>query len=345
MIFCSARVLAFCTALTSALCCLNQNAWADDPLTVAVLGFSAPDSEDNHVGQMINDTIEVLLSGEDGFTLVNRSEMMTTLSEQGLNLAGVVDAGQATRVGHVVGAQLLVTGKAFELGESRIISAKLIGTETTRIKAVMAKGELDQPIDALVFEVAEQLAAVMRDHGSELVASSRPTDPLPALIEQLAGRELPTFAIVIPEEHRQTRAVAPGPVPDPAVETELKIILLQAGVKVQDVQDNALADWVNRFEEGDNTTWPRTLEGVDLVIIGEAFSESGGTLGQLRLASARAEINVIARQNGEIVFADRATTRGVDLAEEIAGKTALEKAGRRFAINLLTYLEANPQTP
>lgn len=345
MNFFSAHRSAVGAALTVFLCSMSQAVWANEPLTVAVLGFSAPDSEHNHVGQMINDTVEVLLSGEDGFVLVNRSEMAATLSEQGMNLAGVVDASQATQVGHVVGAQLLVTGKAFELGESRIITAKLIGTETTRVKAVMAKGELDQPIDALVFEVAEQLAAVMRESGSELVASSQPIDPLPALIEQLAGRELPTFAIVIPEEHRQVRVAAPGPVPDPAVETELKIILLQAGVKVQDVQDNALADWVNRFEQGDNTTWPRTLEGVDMVIIGEAFSESGGTLGQLRLASARAEINVIARQDGQIIFADRATTRGVDLAEEIAGKTALEKAGRIFAINLLAYLEANTQTP
>ena len=331
-------------ALAGCLLAATFSARADEPLTVAVLGFTAPTSEQNQVGQMINDTIEVILSGEEGFTLVNRSELGTTLGEQGMNLAGVVDTAQATKVGKVIGAQLLVTGKAFELGESRMITAKLIGTETTRTKAVMAKGELDQPIDTLVFEVAEKLAALLRDDGATLIASDQPTDPLPALIEKLAGRELPVFAIVIPEEHRQTR-VAPGPVPDPAVETELKILLLKAGVKVQDVQDNALADWVNRYEEGDNPSWPRTLEGVDMVIVGEAFSEGGGNLGQLRLASARAEINVIARKDGQIVLADRATTRGVDLAEEIAGKSALEKAGRIFAFNVLTYLEANTTAP
>ena len=314
---------------------------AAEPLTVAVLGFEAPGNADGQIGQMINDTVEVILSGEPNFRLVNRSELATTIAEQGMNLSGVVDTQQATRVGQVAGAKLLVTGKAFELGESRMITAKLIGTETTRLRAVMVKGELDAPLDALVFELAEKLAAEMREQGSELVASAPPTDPIPQLTEKLKGRPLPVMAVVIPEEHRQTRALpaAAGAVPDPAVETELKMLLIGAGVDVRDLQDNALADWVSAYENGSNPSWPRSLEGVDLVIVGEAFSESAGNLGELRLASARAEINVISRKDGRIVLADRTTTRGVDLAVEIAGKTALEKAGRVLGLRLLTYLE------
>ena len=309
------------------------------PLTVAVLGFTAPDSDGNHVGQMINDTVEVLLSGEGGFSLVNRSELAQTIEEMGLNLSAVTDADKAVSVGKVVGAKLLVTGKAFELGESRVITVKVIGSETTLVKAAMSKGTLDEPLDKLVLEAAEKLAALLRAHGAELVAGEPPADPIPGLVAQLQEKELPVFAVVIPEEHRATRAAArDAAVPDPAVETEIKLLLIEAGADVRDIKNNALADWVTAFEAGDSPAWPRSLEGVDLVVIGEAFSEDAGTLGELQLASARAEVNIVSRETGRIVFADRATTRGVDLAREIAGKSALEKAGRVIGRRVLEKL-------
>ena len=81
---------------------------------------------------------------------------------------------------------------------------------------------------------------------------------------------------------------------------------------------------------------------MDWVIVGEAFSQGAGVMGQLQFASARAEINVIQRKDGRIVRADRVTTRGVDLAEQIAGKTALEKAGRQLAQGLLRQMIEAP---
>jgi len=306
------------------------------PLTVAVLGFEAPGDTDSDIGSLINDTVEVMLSGDDRFALVDRSSLGKTVGELGLNLSGATDTNTAVKAGKVIGAKLIVTGKAFELGKSRVITAKVIGTETTIGRGGDARGDLDKPLDELVFEVAEKLAKLVRDKGPDLIAAPDAADPVPALVEQLKGKKLPVFAIVIPEEHRRA-AGAMNP-PDPAVETELKKLLLQAGAEVQDVQDNALADWVKDYEEGANPAWPRTLEGVEVIIVGEALSESGGMLGSLQLASARAEINAITRKDGKIIHADRTTTRAVDLAEEIAGKTALEKAGRVLGINLLQFL-------
>lgn len=309
---------------------------AGQPLTLAVLGFEAPGDTDGGTASMINDTIEVLLSAEGRFQIVDRSSIEKTLQEQAVNLSGVTDTNEAINIGRVTGAKILVTGKAFELGESRIVTAKLIGSETTKVKAVMAQGELDVPLDKLVFEAAQKLVAELNRSGHNLVASPMPPDPIPGLIAQLKGVKLPVTAIVIPEEHRRaTQPIAP---PDPAVETELKKLLIQAGGEVRDVKDNALADWVRQYEEGENPAWPRTLEGVEVVIIGEAFSESAGRMGQLQLASARAEINLITRKQGRVIHADRSTTRAVDLAEEVAGKTALEKAGRVLGERVLRLM-------
>lgn len=315
---------------------------ADEPITLAVLGFeatgaaAAPDGG-SALGQQMNDVLEAMLSGEANLALVDRSGLMRTLDEQAVNLSAVTDPASAVAIGRVVGARLLVTGKAFELGESRMVTAKVIGTETTLTRSLVVRGKLDDPLDTLVLDAADQLVTLLREHAAGLVASPTAADPLPGLIEQLKERDLPVIAIVIPEEHLPGTAARVA-VPDPAVETELKLLLIRAGVDVRDLEDNALADWVKQFDTGGNPSWPRTLEGVDLVVVGEAFSEGGGRLGQLRLASARAEINVISRQNGRIVLADRVTTRGVDLAEQIAGKTALQKAGRVMGVSVLRYL-------
>ena len=76
-----------------------------------------------------------------------------------------------------------------------------------------------------------------------------------------------------------------------------------------------------------------------------AFSEFAAQIGGLHSASARAEINAIDRATGQIVIADRAMTRAVDLAENIAAKTALEIAGRDLAIRVLEHLVATLPEP
>ena len=316
---------------------------AGEDLSVAVLGSVAPACEGNRVGQMVNDTVEVVLSGQSGFRLVERDRLEATLSEQGINLAGVTELHEAGQVGRIVAAKLLVTGKVFELGESRVLTAKLIGTETTLVKAVMVQDTLDTPLDAMVLQLAERLAELLRTEADALVAQPPAPDPLPTLIAEMGEARLPVMAVVVPEQHIDRRR--PLAVPDPAVETELKRILIAAGVEVRDLPDNELADWVGDYEQRGDEAWPRSLEGVDLVIVGEAFSEAAGQLGSLALASGRAEINVVQRQGGRVVLADRVTTRGVDLAGESAGKTALQKAGRALGLRLLEFLQGYTQDP
>ncbi len=172
-------------------------------------------------------------------------------------------------------------------------------------------------------------------------ATETPVDPLPALQKVLKGRKLPTVAVVVPEEHIGRTAVAMA---DPAVETEIKRLLLTCGVKIKDLKQNELADWTRDVGQDAAEPWPRSLTGVDLVVTGEAFSEFTAQMGNLISCSARAEMNVISRKDGRIVQTDRVTTRAVDLAQNTAGRMALQKAGRVMAIRVLQYLvETAPQ--
>ena len=68
---------------------------------------------------------------------------------------------------------------------------------------------------------------------------------------------------------------------------------------------------------------------------GKAFSEFAARIGNSVSCSAWAEINLVARDSGPIVLSDRTTTRALDLSEDIAGKKALQRAGRLLGIRIL----------
>ena len=317
----------------------TQAATKPADLTVAVLDFGANAPGDPNLGPQISDALTALLSGTPGLRLVERAALQRTLQEHELNLSGVVDTEQAVKVGKLIGARLLVAGKAFSMGEQMYITAKLIGTETSLVDGVLVKGNLSADIGQLVVELAEKLAARVRESGPKLVAQDDAgRDPLPELKAKLAGLQKPTVAVIIPERHMSAQAVRR---PDPAVETEIKLLLRECGFTVQDVKQNELEEFARTATQMEPGLWPRELAGVDYVIVGQGFSEFAARIGNLVSCAGRAEINVIARSSGHIEYADRTTERGVDLSENIAAKTALQKAGRTLGLRTLAYLSQN----
>ena len=305
------------------------------PLTVAVLDFEIDDPTQPELGQQVAQVLAALLSGEPGITLVDRGTLTRTLEEQELNLTGLVQPDQAVRIGQLAGARLLVTGKAFPMGDRTFLTCKIIGTETSLVDGLLIKGKPADGIDDLVVQLGEQLPQRVREAGPKLVAQTPAADPLGQLKEQLRGRDLPVVAVVVFEEHHAQQT--PRQPVDPAVETELKQMLLEAGFEVQDVDQNELADWARQAGAGQVQAWPRGLHGVDVVITGEAFSEYATSIGNLVSATGRAEINLVDRERGRIVLAGRETTRAVDLSEQIAGKKALQKAGRQLGLQVLEH--------
>ena len=304
------------------------------PLTVAILDFAAKDPGSPDLGRELADAIGALITDDPGFVLVDRSIQERALQELSLNLSGLVDPEQAVKVGKLVGARIIVTGRVFTLGQQTFIVAKLIGTETSLVESVTAKGAADADLGELTVALSKDLSKRLRDNGPKLIASAEPAaDPLTALKQELAKRRRPVVAIIVREEHRG--APAATRTPDPAVETEIKRLLIECGFTVKDVPQNDLTGFARDWKADNVNSWPRWLAGVDLLIAGEGFSEFAARIGNLFSASARAELNAVDRHTGRIVHAARITTRGADLSENIAAKNALEKAGHLLAIELL----------
>jgi hypothetical protein len=93
-----------------------------------------------------------------------------------LNLTGIVDAQQAIKIGKLVGAKILVTGKAFTLDKSVFITAKLIGTETSLVDGIVVKGKQEDDMSDLIMKTAERVAETLQERRLILVARAEPDD-------------------------------------------------------------------------------------------------------------------------------------------------------------------------
>ena len=104
---------------------------------------------------------------------------------------------------------------------------------------------------------------------------------------------------------------------DPAAQTELSLILQQAGFTLVD---------------------DKSAQKPDIEITGEAFSAFGVRRGNLICCKARVELKVQNRADGMIIAVDRETSVAVDIAEQSAAKTALANAAAELATRLAPKL-------
>jgi hypothetical protein len=297
------------------------------PLTVAILDFDAGTATaggTGDLGKQATEAIAALLTGTKGIKLVDRASMAKLLAEHSLNLTGMVDSDNAVKIGKLVGAKILVTGKIFTLGKSTYVTAKIIGTETSLVEGVLVKGEENEDVGTLVASLADKLGKQLVTSGPKLIAAEDgPDGKLEALKSKLAKLAKPTVIVNITEEHH---GMVTQPI-DPAVETEMRSLLQDCGFTVVDADHAA----------GSAATYK---------ITGEAFSEYAARVGNLVSCAGRAEINITTIPDGKVVLTTRTTQRGVDLAERIAGKNALQKAGHVTGLEVLDYFAKNlPPAP
>lgn len=284
----------------------------ESPLTVAVLDFEARDELGRHFGKEVSLLVSAHLSGNPGIWTVERAELDKALAEQALPLGGMVDPASAAKVGHLTGAKVLVTGRAFHAGKELLLVAKVIGTETGRVYGEVVKSGRDTPVSGPSEDLAKRVGATITAKADSLVAKvPTPADRVAQLREKLKDGPRPSVSVRIPEVHFGTPAV------DPAAQTELLFYFKELGCGLRDSQ---------------------SAEAPDLEITGEAFSEVGLRRAGLVSCRARVEIQVRERKTGRILLAERQTSVAVDVGEQTAAKKALQEAGAELAQRILPRL-------
>ena len=296
-IFLSSAIVA--VLATSA--CAQPDAEKKAVWSVGVLPFSETD-ETKSLGASASQLVSAQLASSARMVMVERSDLDSVLSEQGMGLSGAVDPGSAAKVGQLAGAQLLVSGRVFKAGASTFCVAKAISVATGRSLPVQVEVKDDDWAGATA-KIASDLEIKIIEAAADMFPQIESPDArLDRLKKLVAGKVLPKVHVRIPEQHL-SRAV-----PDPAVQTEIEYTLRQLGAVVVTKEQDA-----------------------DVVVSGEAFSERAAQVSGLVSCRARCEINLTRTKSPGEKSVNRITTGAVDLAENTAAKLALQEAGARLA--------------
>ena len=300
------------------------------PLRVAVLNFETKGEAVGDIGVQVADLLTVFLGMQEGIETVQRQDIKQLLEELALGASGIVAEDKAARIGGMLGAQVLVTGRAFVLNQKLFITGKAISVETSRVNAQLARGPLSAEIDALVEELAVGLGTWIVENRDAMVAQiATPADQVEQLREALGRGELPKIAVKVLEEHVGRATV------DPAAETEVYYLLRKVGAPVFEGSQLDLGDWPRLFVVDPQAHMPEAARRADVIIVGEAFSEYAGARENLISVKARVELKAVDTRTREVLAVARQTAVHVDLAEEVAGKTALQRAAGMAAVELI----------
>ena len=295
-------------------------------ISVAIIDFESQAPGNPDLGTQLSDILTARLSIYDQFQLVERKKLEDLLKEHQLNLTGMVDATDAVKAGKLIGAKILIFGRAFAVDRDLYIVTKIVGTETSQVKGTLAKGSLESNLSDIIDQLANNLTEGLVKWAPELLPKTeKVNDKIAMLKQKLEGKKLPTVAIMISETHANQAQLNRSRQPDPAAQTEFKKIFKEVGFDVIEANKEELAKWSKDY----------SLAGVDIVITGEGFSEFGTRINGLVSCSARLEAQATKKEDHKIISSERTTKRAVDLSEAIASKTALQASGRELAIKTI----------
>ena len=341
---------------------------------VVVTTFTTTDNlaDREAVSATMADGLINALSLDPRLRVVERAMLAHAMKELRMSAEGAVDQASAIKLGRITGAQVILLGNIVKLDDKLVVTARLMNPETSELSAVRVTGpraELLTLVDDLAREITNRITkddkgTLARRPPEAELATMRASQS--AVKKAIAGKKLPRVLVMLPESHLERH------IPDPAGETELVLWLTDCGFLAaspeyegvrppdptsQTTSETDIAFRRNRGlrnEEGDVRVSSRVLQSIgkdslgaertklakvaDVLIIGEGFSERASEREGIVSCKARLELKAIDVRSGEVLAAKSTYGAGADVAEHVAGKRALQSAGREMAIQLIPEL-------
>ncbi len=301
---------------------------AAEPVTVAVFDFQSKDKGLAEMGVLTRDLIEADLSRNEGLRLVTRTEIDKILEEQKVGLAGITDEA-APQIGKLLGAQVMIVGRLFTVGDQVFVTARMFGTETGRAYSEKVSGNADATAK-MAAELAGKIATIITEKADTLLAEVHlPSDQVAEIRNKVGTEDLPKVFVSITEQAIHFAAI------DPAAQTEFQHLLLKTGFEVLKDKTGQLKTWAESYQNEGGKQAPPPVQSVDVLIIGEGISESAALNGDLNSFRARLEVEAISPSTGKLLASDKEIVTAVDLSNQIAAKKALQEAAARLASRII----------
>ena len=305
------------TVLIASLLCLThgvygQEASDEDCLfvpTAAVLNFEprSRHAENDKVGKSMAELLFVKLLESGCVDLVERAELDKALDELHLSAVGMTAKDSQVKLGQLIGAKILITGSIFEAGSRRYAVAKIIGTETSRVKGCSVSGTGDY-VD-LVPELAAKVQAILEKEAAKLLPRKTTAFAAADRLANIKGNQRKVY-LSVKEDVQQN-------VPDPASEIALKKLLLALDFQVVKARNEA-----------------------DFAIVCEAVASNAGQYHKFTSAQARVELSVYRVKPEEKLLASGARKETLAGASYIiAAKDAINQATLTLAADVLRCLK------
>lgn len=153
---------------------------------VAVLPFDKGTGSEQYdgLGKALAAMMVTDLSGTPGLVLVERQRLDDVLAELALSETAFVDPSTAQKLGKGLAAELLVVGTWSVVGETLVLSVRMVDVDTGEVKRSVSG---DGRIDAFV-EVEKQVVAGLLDGLAIAPAAQKP------ILEQVPSRSFPAVA-------------------------------------------------------------------------------------------------------------------------------------------------------
>ena len=205
-------------------------------------------------------------------------------------------------------------------GSKHVVAVRVVqvGSSVYKIATVNLgkKYELFEASEDLANDILAKVAALENRPISK--TKSAKTTPIPK------DAVRPTVAV------RMLETAVARRVPDPA--SEIRLIKILKDGKFKSIQLSQRGQSVqageNKLLEGkafEDYVKEVNNEGVEVVILGEAFSEAAGRIGNVVCARARVEVHAIRVSDKQVLLTSSGYGAGTDVAIGVAGKKAIGK--------------------
>lgn len=107
--------------------------------TMVISDLVVMDKSKKLVGQIAFDNLKTTLTNSGRFAIVEREKLSSILQEHQLELSGLTDSNQASSVGRLLKAELLLSGKMTKIGFNCRFNIKVIDIATSKIIGVISE--------------------------------------------------------------------------------------------------------------------------------------------------------------------------------------------------------------